>query len=58
MRTITPATLAGELAAATPTLNAEQQPVALSIYRLLADGEPVGRDRLAARTGLVPEHVA
>src|SRR5437879_752957 len=58
MRTITPATLAGELAAATPTLNDEQQHLALSVYRLLADGEPVDRDRLAARTGLAPEHVA
>jgi alkylmercury lyase len=57
MSTITPATLAAELAAATPTLNDEQQHLALSVYRLLADGEPVAQDRLATRTGLAPEHV-
>jgi alkylmercury lyase len=57
MSTITPATLAAELAAATPTLSEEQQHLALSLYRLLAGGEPVDQDRLATRTGLAPEHV-
>jgi alkylmercury lyase len=58
MSTITPAALVAELAAATPTLSAEQQQLALGVYRLLADGEPVDRDRLAIRAGLEPEHVA
>lgn len=58
MSTITPAALAAELAAVTPTLSDEQQRLALSVYRLLADGEPVDRARLATRTGLSPERVA
>jgi len=57
MTTITPATLAAELAAATPSLNDEQQQLALGLYRLLADGQPVEQDRLATRTGLEPQHV-
>jgi alkylmercury lyase len=57
MSTITPSALAAELAAATPTPSDEQQQLALSLYRLLADGEPVDQARLATRTGLAPEHV-
>ena len=57
MSTITPAALVAELATATPTLSDEQQQLAISVYRLLADGQPVDRDRLAIRTGLEPEHV-
>ena len=36
MSTITPAVLAAELVAATPTLSDEQQRLALGVYRLLA----------------------
>jgi len=50
--------MAAELAAATQTLSDEQQQLALSVYRLLADGEPVEQDRLAARAGLEPEYVS
>ena len=57
MSTIAPATLAAELVAATPTLSDEEQELALSLYRLLANGDPVDRDRLATRTGVAPEHV-
>ena len=58
MSTITPAALAAELAAATPTLSAEQQRLALGVYRLLADGEPVEQDRLADRVGVAHGRVA
>jgi len=58
MSTIAPAALAAELVAATPTLSDEDQELALSLYRLLADGEPVDKDRLATSTGLQPERVA
>jgi alkylmercury lyase len=58
MSTITPAALVAELAAATPTLSDKQQQLAISVYRLLADGEPVDQERLATRTGLAPERVA
>ena len=34
-----------------------KQQLAISVYRLLAEGEPVDRDRLAIRTGLTREHV-
>jgi alkylmercury lyase len=51
------AALAAELAAAMPTLSEEQQHLALTLYRLLADGEPVDQDRLATRADLAPEHV-
>jgi alkylmercury lyase len=57
MTTITPATLAAELTAATPTLSEEQQRLALGLYRLLADGQPVDQRRLGTRAGVAPEHV-
>ncbi len=50
--------MAAELAAATPTLNDEQQHLALALYRLLADGQPVDRATLASRSNLEPEQVS
>jgi alkylmercury lyase len=57
MSTIAPATLAAELAGAMPTLSDEQQPVALNLYGLLAEGQPVEHQRLAIRSGLPPDHI-
>jgi alkylmercury lyase len=57
MSTITPATLAAELVAATPALDDEQQRLALSIYHRLADGEPVEHDSLATHADIAPERV-
>jgi alkylmercury lyase len=57
MSTITAASLAAELAAATPALDGEQQQLALGIYGLLAEGEPVEQARLATRAGVAPERV-
>jgi alkylmercury lyase len=57
MTTITPTALAAELAAATPPLNEEEQHLALTLYRLLADGRPVDRALLASRANLPPEQV-
>jgi len=47
MSTITPAALAGELAAATPPLSEHEQQVFLTLYRLLATGQPVDACALA-----------
>jgi alkylmercury lyase len=47
MRTITPAALASELAAATPTLSEREQHLVLTLYRLLAAGRPVETSALA-----------
>jgi alkylmercury lyase len=55
--TSTPGMLAAELAAATPRLDQDEQHVALTLYRLLADAQPVDRYALAARAGLEPERV-
>lgn len=49
--------LARELAAAMPALDTEQQRAAISLYRLLAEGEPVAPERIAERAGLAPEQV-
>lgn len=57
MTTTTPASLAAELAAATPTLNDEEQQLVLDLYRLLADGQSVDRATLASRSNLKREHV-
>jgi alkylmercury lyase len=57
MSTITPVTLAAELVAATPALSDEQQQLALNLYRLLAEGQPVEHDQLATSTDLQPVHV-
>jgi alkylmercury lyase len=47
-----PNSLAAELAAATPTFDEDEQRLALTLYRLLADGEPVEHGALAALTGV------
>jgi alkylmercury lyase len=49
--------LAQELAAARPSLSPRDQRLALSLYRLLAEGEPVTRERLAQRAGVGKEEV-
>jgi alkylmercury lyase len=46
-RTITPAALARELAAATPRLSEREQHLFLTLYRLLAAGEPIDSSALA-----------
>ena len=56
--TSTPVTLAAELAAATPTLDEDEQRLALALYRLLADGQPVEHDALASRAELEATAVA
>jgi alkylmercury lyase len=53
----TPAALAAELAAATPTLSDDQQHIALNLYGLLAEGQPVEHQRLATRAGLTAAQV-
>jgi alkylmercury lyase len=58
MSTTTPTALATELAAATPGLNDEAQHLALTLYRLLADGQPVDRARLVARAACSTERVS
>jgi alkylmercury lyase len=50
--------LADELAAARPPLDPGQQRLALALYRLLAEGEPVTRERLADRAGADERGVA
>jgi alkylmercury lyase len=55
MRTITPAAIAGELAAATPRLSAREQQLVLTLYRLLAAGKPVDSSALAESARLPVE---
>jgi len=50
--------LASELVAAMPGLEEKEQRVAVELYRLLAEGVPVSRERLAGRAGLPPARVA
>ncbi|MEO8744042.1 MAG: hypothetical protein ABI455_01995 [Candidatus Dormiibacterota bacterium] len=45
--------LAAELRAALPPLDADEQRIAVSVYRLPAEGDPV-RDALIARGAAVP----
>jgi alkylmercury lyase len=47
VRTITPAAIASELAAATPRLSEREQHLFLALYRLLAAGQPVDSSALA-----------
>jgi hypothetical protein len=54
---LSPEALANELAAAIPPLEAEEQPMALSLYPLLADAEPVSKQRLAEPAGESAEKV-
>lgn len=50
--------LAEELVAATPPLDEEQQRLALALYGLLAEGEPVARERLADRAAVASADLA
>jgi alkylmercury lyase len=43
--------LSAELEAGRPHFDERQQRLAVALYRLMAEGEPVGRERLAERTG-------
>jgi hypothetical protein len=58
MTTTAPGALAAELAAATLAFDHDEQQLALTLYRPLADGEPVEHADLAARAGVPPEHVS
>lgn len=49
--------LAEEVAGWFPKLSKEEQQLSIHLYRLLAQGEPVSPDRLAARLALPPERV-
>jgi alkylmercury lyase len=49
--------LADQLVAAGPALDDQQQRIAIALYRLLADGQPVSREQLAQRTGALPGDV-
>lgn len=49
--------LASEVAGWFPKLSYEEQELSIQLYRLLAQGEPVSPDRLAARLALPPERV-
>jgi alkylmercury lyase len=50
--------LAARAIASTPALDPAQARVAVGLYRLLAEGEPVSTHALAERLGLAPEEVA
>ena len=50
--------LASALVAAMPELEESEQRVAVELYRLLAEGLPVSRERLAERAGLPPARIA
>ena len=52
MQTVTPSTLAAELIAAAPPLDEREQWLAVGLYRLLAQGEPVEAGTLADTVGL------
>lgn len=51
------AALAGELLQALPPLEEKEQRVALALFRLLAEGEPVPLERIAESVGLPVERV-
>jgi alkylmercury lyase len=57
METITPSRLAAELVAAAPALTEREQHLAISLYRLLAEGEPVEVGVLADRAEIALEEV-
>ena len=52
MPTLTTGALAQKVADALPKLSASEQGIALGLYRLLAEGEPVSPDRLAQHLDL------
>jgi alkylmercury lyase len=57
MQTVTPSSLAAELVTATPPLTEREQHLAICLYHLLAEGEPVGAGRLADRAGQAHDEV-
>jgi alkylmercury lyase len=57
MQTITPQSLATELVAAAPPLTEREQHLAICLYRLLAEGEPVETGLLADRAELAHHEV-
>ncbi|MGH2946242.1 MAG: organomercurial lyase [Solirubrobacteraceae bacterium] len=57
MHTIDTHDLARDVAVAMGTLDAEQQHAAVSLYRLLGEGEPVAPERVAQRAALPLERV-
>jgi alkylmercury lyase len=57
MPTINPGSLASELAAATPALSEDEQRLFITLYRLLAAGQPVETAKLADHAGLPVEVV-
>jgi alkylmercury lyase len=44
--------LADEIVAARPALDEQQQRIAIALYRLLAEGQPVAAEQLAGRAGV------
>jgi alkylmercury lyase len=57
MQTVTPSSLAAELVAGAPPLTEREQHLAICLYRLLAEGEPVEAGVLADRAKLAPDEV-
>jgi alkylmercury lyase len=57
MDTITPRSLAAELLAAAPPLTRREQHLAITLYRMLAEGEPVEAPALAERADAAREEV-
>jgi alkylmercury lyase len=57
METITPSSLANELITAAPALTERGQYLAITLYRLLAEGEPVDASLLADRAAMPRDEV-
>ena len=57
METITPSSLAAELVAAAPAFTEREQHLAITLYRLLAEGEPVEPAGLAHRAQIAQDEV-
>jgi alkylmercury lyase len=57
MSTATPSTLAAELTAAMGALDEREQHLAVTLYRVLAEGEPAAQSELVRRSGLAADDV-
>ena len=57
MATVNPSSLAAQLLAAAPPLSEREQHLAISLYRLLAEGEPVEAGLLADRAQMTREEI-
>ena len=57
MATVNPTSLAAQLLAAAPPLSEREQHLAISLYRLLAEGEPVEAGLLADRAQMTREEI-